>query len=174
MSLHLIIDGYNLIRTSLSLSRQESLGLQEGRKALLERLAAYKRIKALPITVVFDAAGGYNLLEKTERQAGVQVVFSSVGQTADDVIARLAEKKGTKALVVTSDRELAARVEKKGAAAVASEVFEDRMELAFYLETKGLEEEVEEAPGVICPAKKGPGKRKPKAVRQREARVRKI
>ena len=174
MAIHLIIDGYNLIRSSLSLSRQERYGLEEGRKALLERLVAYKRIKGMPVTVVFDAADGPNLSEKTERLAGVQVVFSPAGQIADDVIVRLASKKGTKALVVTSDRNLAFRVEKTGATAIDSDVFEGRMELAFYMDTKGMDAEPEDEPGVICPKKKGPSKRKPKSVRKREAKVRKI
>ena len=174
MSLHLIIDGYNLIRSSYSLSKQERIGLEEGRDALLERLAAYKRIKGIPITVVFDAADGPHLAEKKERKAGIQIIFSPAGQIADDVIARLAAKKGTKALVVTSDRNLASRVEKKGATAVESGVFEEKMELAFYMDFKGADPEAEEEAGVISPKKKGPSKRKPKSVRKREARVRKI
>ena len=43
MAIHLIIDGYNLIRQSPELLAQESQDLSWGRDALLEKLAAYRR-----------------------------------------------------------------------------------------------------------------------------------
>ena len=54
MALHLIIDGYNIIRQSPELLSKESQDLRWGREALLEKLAAYRRLKKHPITVVFD------------------------------------------------------------------------------------------------------------------------
>jgi len=45
MAVHIIIDGYNLIRQSAELSRLDRRDLQHGREALLELLAAYKKIK---------------------------------------------------------------------------------------------------------------------------------
>ncbi len=40
--MHLIIDGYNLIRQSLDLQCLEARELEAGREALLERLADYR------------------------------------------------------------------------------------------------------------------------------------
>ena len=54
MSLHIIIDGYNLIRQSGQLSMLDMQDLQLGREALVDMLAAYKRFKAHRITVVCD------------------------------------------------------------------------------------------------------------------------
>ncbi|MBU4258375.1 MAG: NYN domain-containing protein, partial [Proteobacteria bacterium] len=45
MSLHIIIDGYNLIRQSNTLSNLDGQDIQLGREALLKMLAEYKKIK---------------------------------------------------------------------------------------------------------------------------------
>ena len=174
VGLHLIIDGYNLIRNSPSLSGREAVGLEEGRRALLERLSAYKRIKAMPVTVVFDAAEGPHLRERTEHRAGIKVVFSGAGRTADQVIVNMARDKGARALVVTSDRALARAVTDAGATAVGSPEFEDRMEMAFYMETKGLMGEDEEPEPTLSTRKKGPSRRSTKSVRKKAARMRKL
>ena len=42
MSVHLIIDGFNIIRKSPELLSKESQDLRWGREALLEKLAAYR------------------------------------------------------------------------------------------------------------------------------------
>ena len=174
MSLYLIIDGYNLIRQSPSLSRQEARALEFGREALLARLASYKRIKPHPITVVFDAAEGPVPGETTQRSRGIKVVYSSASETADQVIYRLARNLGTQALVVTSDVALTRAVESAGATAVSSQEFEDRMEQAFYLDVKGEETEDEDYEPSLSTRKKGPSRRLPKAIRRRKARLKKI
>ena len=175
MALHLVIDGYNLIRSSPSLSRQESHGLEEGREALLTRLSAYKKIKPRPITVVFDAAESFHLSTTKEQVRGIKVTYSPAGKTADQIIIKMARRLGSQALVVTSDRPLAQAVEAAGATAVSSSDFEDRMEMAFYLESKGMmDEEDEETEGCLSTRKKGPSRRRPKTARHREAKLKKI
>ena len=174
MGVHLIIDGYNLIRASASMSRQEADGLAYGREALISRLAAYKRIKHWPVTVVFDAMAGPSLSESREQVAGIKVVYSPADQTADQVIVRMARKKGQQAMVVTSDRELAGLAEAAGATVLDSPAFEARMEMAFYMETKGGGVEAEDREPTLSTVKKGPRRRRSKAERQREARLRKV
>ena len=44
MSIHIIIDGYNLIRQSNRLSALDNQDIQLGREALLYMLAAYKKV----------------------------------------------------------------------------------------------------------------------------------
>ena len=48
MGLHLIIDGYNLIRQSAELSRIDRQDITAGRDALLGHLAGYRRLKTPP------------------------------------------------------------------------------------------------------------------------------
>ena len=173
MGLHLIIDGYNLIRSSPSLSAAESSSLEEGREALIERLTAYKRIKAWAITVVFDAGRGPHLAEKRETARGVQIVYSGAGETADQVIVRMARRMGEKAVVVTSDRALAGLAAAAGATVIDSPEFENRLEMAFFMDIKGAEPEADRAP-TLSTRKKGPEKRRSKADRKRSARLKKL
>ncbi|MEN8246931.1 MAG: NYN domain-containing protein [Thermodesulfobacteriota bacterium] len=63
MAVHIIIDGYNLIRQSPELSYLDRQDLQQGREALLGMLAAYKKIKHHQITVVFDGIDAYSLFK---------------------------------------------------------------------------------------------------------------
>ena len=56
MAIHIIIDGYNLIRQSPTLSRLDRQDIASGREALVARLAAYRKLKPHRITVVFDGA----------------------------------------------------------------------------------------------------------------------
>ena len=117
MSLHILIDGYNLIRQSEALSAMERAGLQEGREALLERLASYKRIKHHPITVVFDGTHAHSPVQGRTRYKGINIIFSRPGELADTVIKRLVTRERERAVVVSSDKEIAdfIRVEVKKA-----------------------------------------------------------
>jgi uncharacterized protein len=174
VGLHLIVDGYNVIRQSPDMLRQERCGLEQGRHALLTRLDAYKRVKAWPITVVFDGASGFHLMEKSERIRGINVIFSPVGRTADEVIIRLAAEKGARAVVVTSDKPLAATVERYGAVVMDSLEFENRLELACTLGFKDDSLEEEDSVPTFSTRKKGPSKRRPRTQRMKNKRLKKI
>ena len=89
--MHLVIDGYNLIRQSAMLSAQEELSLQLGRDALLERLRQYKRVRSHRITVVFDAANKPNVAEERRQHKGISIIYSGQGETADAVIKRICQ-----------------------------------------------------------------------------------
>jgi len=70
MSVHIIVDGYNVIRQSPDMGLLDRQALQLGREALVDKLAAYKRLKGYKITVVFDGAGEAGLFEaKTVKKA---------------------------------------------------------------------------------------------------------
>ena len=176
MSMHLVVDGYNLIRQSATLSAKEELSLEDGRQALLERLRQYKRIRGHRITVVFDGANKLALAEEQTQEKGIKTIYSRQGESADSVIKRMCHHEGEKVLVVTSDRELASYVEKHGSVVIGSEDFEARIEMAFYGELKGVEEEDEE--GGWSPdrgtRKKGPAKRLSKKERKRRQKWKKV
>jgi len=83
---HLLIDGYNVIRRIDRFLEAEREGLRAGREALLMELEAYGAATGLAITVVFDGGGrpaGDDSLEGRERFAGVDVVYSGRGRSAD-------------------------------------------------------------------------------------------
>jgi hypothetical protein len=106
MAIHILIDGYNLIRKYPPLSQAEKNDFSKGREKLLEWLAQYRRKIANPITVVFDGGQGGDWDEGRDIYKGIKIRYSPQGQTADDIIKRLAKKEGEKILVVTSDQEL--------------------------------------------------------------------
>jgi uncharacterized protein len=106
MAIHILIDGYNLIRKYPPLSRAEETEFSQGREKLLEWLSQYRRQNPNPITVVFDGGKGGGLAEGRDIYKGIKILYSPQGKTADDIIKGLAKKEGEKILVVTSDQEL--------------------------------------------------------------------
>jgi uncharacterized protein len=106
LAIHILIDGYNLIRKYPPLSRVEEAEFSKGREKLLDWLSQYRRKIANPITVVFDGGKGGDLSEGRDIYKGIKILYSPQGQTADDIIKRLARKEGENTLVVTSDQEL--------------------------------------------------------------------
>jgi hypothetical protein len=175
MATYLVIDGYNLIRRSPSLSTLDKQELQKGREELIRRLAVYKEAKPFPITVVFDGWNQADLWGSTAFQQGIRVVFSRMGQTADEVIIQMAEKMREKAMVVTSDRELQAAAERHHATVISSEAFEQRMEMAYHMAQKDIHtEDIGETTTVRGTRKKGPAKRLPKSVRKAQRRIKRL
>lgn len=106
MAIHILIDGYNLIRKYPPLSQVEKADFSKGREKLLEWLSQYRRKIANPITVVFDGGKGGDPDGGRDIYRGIKVRYSPQGQTADDIIKRMVKKEGEKILVVTSDQEL--------------------------------------------------------------------
>lgn len=173
MSLHIIIDGYNLVRRSEELSRIDRADITRGREALIERLAAYRRLKPHRITVVFDGTGAPALSPARDRMKGIGIVFSRSGESADAVIARMARQERAAALVVSSDRAVVASARSCGAAVIESAEFEARLAMASAMEGS---DPAEEPPPQrrVSTCKKGAGRRLPKRLRQNRLRTAKL
>jgi uncharacterized protein len=173
MSIHIIIDGYNLIRSSSSLSTLDQQDIQLGREALLDSLSSYKRIKHHMITVVFDGTHAPHLSQHKDRVKGIKVKFSRSGETADTVIKRMAARDREKALVVSSDMDIVNFAASMGAATISSPAFEEKITMAVYMDTKG---EVEENQGGWVPTtkKKGPSRRLSKRKRRNRIKIKKL
>jgi hypothetical protein len=180
MAGHLVIDGYNLIRRSGSLRREEDVALELGREELLEQLRRYKRARGQKITVVFDAGAKAELGEACGHKKGIRVIYSAQGETADATIKRICRREGEGLIVVTSDRELAAYAERCGAVTMASESFEDKLEMALFAEVKGVDEnDLEEEESRKRGAgkgirKKGPGRKPSRDERRKRRRLDKL
>jgi uncharacterized protein len=174
MALHIIIDGYNLIRQSNRLSFLDQQDIQVGREALIDSLASYKRIKGHRITVVFDGTDAETFSQTRDQIKGIDIRYSQIGQQADEVIKKLATHFREKALVVTSDRDIAEFVSLKGATPISSPEFEERLVLAAYLETKGMEDNQDNSGWNPTTRKKGPQRRLSKKDRRRKVKLRKL
>jgi predicted RNA-binding protein with PIN domain len=173
MGMHIIIDGYNLVRQSKELSRLDRTDIARGREALIERLAIYHRFKPHRMTVVFDGIGAPALSPGRDRIKGIEIVFSRDGQNADAVIGRMVRQEGAAALVVSSDLAVVRNAQACGAAVIESAEFEGRMAMAGALEAGEPTEESLRARR-ISTRKKGEGRRLSKRLRQNQRRTAKL
>jgi len=173
MSIHIIIDGYNLIRQSKQLSALDLQDIQLGREALLDMLAAYKKIKAHRITVVFDGTRSPMLTLQRDRQKGITIVFSHAGESADTVIKRMARQEGEKVLVVSSDREIVRAVEAEGSATISAPDFEYKLTLSQYAGAMDIDRDAYQG-WKPTTKKKGPSRRLSKKQRKTRTKIRKL
>jgi predicted RNA-binding protein with PIN domain len=107
---HLVVDGYNVTKTGYG-----ELSLEQQRVRLIAGLAVLRAQTGAEVTVVFD--GAERLPAAPAAPRGVRVIFSAVGEIADEVIRRLvrAEPTGRPVVVVSSDREVADGIRQAGA-----------------------------------------------------------
>lgn len=101
----LLVDGYNVVRCTPPYRELADADLAAAREALVSDVAAFAQGE-WDATVVFDGAGNKQSDGVPHRFAGITVVFSRHGTTADSVIealARTARERGDAVEVVTSD-----------------------------------------------------------------------
>lgn len=173
MAIHIIIDGYNLIRQSPEMALLDRRSLQLGREALVDRLAVYKRCKPYKITVVFDGRCQSAPYDCRDRLKGIAIRYSRDDECADDVIGRMARQEKAQALVVSSDRAVMAAAESAGATVIDAAGFEDKLTMACQPPRKGGQNavETEKAGWVPGTRKKGPSRRLSKRNRRARARL---
>jgi predicted RNA-binding protein with PIN domain len=176
MAIHIIIDGYNMIRQSPGLSDLERIDIQHGREALIDWLAVYKRIKPHKITVVFDGSNAPALSARRYFLKGIAIKFSRSGETADTVIKRMARQEKEHALVVSSDREIVKAAASHGAATISSPEFEEKLVMAEHMNTKGLalDDEDDEPGWKPSTKKRGPRRRLSKQMRRNKLKISKL
>jgi predicted RNA-binding protein with PIN domain len=173
MSIHIIIDGYNLIRQSTTLSRLDQEDIMLGRDALVDMLAAYRKIKPHRITVVFDGHHSPAFSQQRDQKKGIAIRFSRRGESADDLIKRMAIKEREKALVVSSDLEVTNTAAAHGAATISAPLFEDKIGMAVQLDA--LEIDAEDRAGwTPTTKKKGPSRRLSKKQRRNRMKIKKL
>ncbi len=173
MPIHIIIDGYNLIRQSATLSALDQQDIMLGREALVDQLATYRKIKPHRITVVFDARHSPLFSQQNDRHQGIAIRFSRRGESADDVIKRMAREEREKALVVSSDREIINFATRCGAATISAPQFEDKIEMAIQIEhhAEAIENGSERVSRI---KKKGPSRRLSKKLRRNKMKIKKL
>ena len=113
----LVVDGYNVIyKSARYLARMDETAdgdpFEQARDLLVADVAAYAKGRYEPV-IVFDAAGNVSPERPDLSKAGVRLVFSPAGESADTVIERLvteARLAPQAVTVVTSDRTIRATV----------------------------------------------------------------
>lgn len=176
---HILIDGYNLIRTSPDLLQFEAKSLEAGRLELLRQLACYKQIKGHAITVVFDASQTLNMQVLEESIQGIRVLYSEMAQSADTVLINLARELRDQVVMVSSDREILQASQRAGCSLMTSSEFKRQLDQArlydrFSASSDGYQESKRPVLGKNATRKKGPAKRLPRAKRRAYQKLKNI
>lgn len=101
----LIVDGYNVIHHDARYRAMADVDLDAARTRLVEDVAAFATGESRAV-VVFDGAGNPMSDGTPHHVAGVSVIFSPSGESADSVVeglARRSRERGERVTVVTSD-----------------------------------------------------------------------
>ncbi len=151
MSLHFILDGYNLIKQN---ERLAFLKLQDARDAFLARIKAQNLQGSAKnsVTVVFDGQ------MDTNRQCyspAIEVVYTG-GETADEWIKRFVEdcQRPKNLVVVTDDKEIRCFVKSLGASIMGARAFLEgkdvfRRQLGFVPKSQKVQNEKKEISSVL-------------------------
>lgn len=173
----ILIDGYNLIRRSQVLSEIDSRDLERGRLALVKKLSEYKKITGHKITVVFDATATDNYRVEGEKMAGINILYSAGGQTADEVIIDLVRKYRQQLIVVSSDNQIIHAAQATGCGVLGVSEFENKINQAVLFGTSMPTEENEDKKPIHkrwITKKKGNPKKLPKSKRKALAGLEKL
>jgi predicted RNA-binding protein with PIN domain len=102
--IRILVDGYSLLHNWPELAEGAPRHSEAARDALVEMLQSYQDASGTPVTVFFDGRGARRKPKNASTNA-VEVLFSSTGQTADDLIERAAHRFQPygEVLVVTDD-----------------------------------------------------------------------
>ncbi len=99
--------------------------MEKAREELVELLGEYKAGAACDITVVFDGYKSGGSVEQVSFRRGVKVIYSRLGERADEVIKRIIATEHRAWIVASSDREIISRAWAQGSIPVSSERFLD-------------------------------------------------
>ena len=101
----ILVDGYSLLHGWQELAEGRPRHSEAARDALVEMLTHYQDACGTPVTIFFDGRGARRSKPKNAAGKPVEVLYSSAGQTADDLIERAALRFQDygEVLVVTDD-----------------------------------------------------------------------
>ena len=102
---YIIVDGYNIIFAWEDLAKMAEGDLDAARRRLLDMLCSYASFKKCRMVVVFDGYKAKGNPGSREQLAGLQVVYTAEGETADAYIEALVHDIGSNfsVRVATSD-----------------------------------------------------------------------
>ncbi|HIE08209.1 MAG TPA: hypothetical protein EYP64_09200 [Desulfarculaceae bacterium] len=166
----LAIDGYNVIAalTGEALAR---LDIEYEREEFNQLLVRYRGLSKNRITVVYDGGRALGREPRNYSESGVKITFSTSGQTADQLLIRMAHQYGSGLTVVSSDREVARESEKSGAVVLEAGEFVQRMLLALGGDEAGDDETSDVRSQRHLTRKKGNPNRLSKKERRRSQRL---
>src|SRR4051812_17279761 len=101
----ILVDGYSLLHAWDELAPGKSRFSAAAREDLINRLTHYYDAAGTPVTVVFDGAGIDQTSSPFPSTPEMEIIYSRAGQTADQLIERVAHRLSGygEVLVVTDD-----------------------------------------------------------------------
>ncbi len=133
-------------------------------------LSFFGRQRSHKITIVFDGWQGGSSTESRKKEQGISVIYSRLGERADEVIKRLAQESKRELTIVTSDRGIIQALESKRILTMGAQEFQERL-LRSGQEAINKKDEIEVEP---VKTKKGNPRRLPKAQRKKHKQWDKI
>lgn len=157
--MRIIIDGYNVIGVLHN-------DMEKIRNSFIELLIKYKNLKHHDITVVFDAYKSGDKYEQTAFSGGVKIIYTKLGETADDMIKRIISHEQREWVVISTDKDLTKYTWSVNSVPVPSSFFLDILEIG--MQPKRLNGEDEDDTVEIKPLKGSPFRlsRKDKALKR--------
>ena len=116
------MDGFSLLHEWVELAPGQPRFSRTAREQLIHWLRLYRDASATPLTIVFDGAGPIpNLDPENLSCRDFEIIYSKSGQTADDIIERVAARLVAygEVLVVTDDSAERETVSSAGAASMS-------------------------------------------------------
>jgi predicted RNA-binding protein with PIN domain len=184
MSRLILVDGYNVIHRNPQFRPALAQSLESARALLIAQLAQRYRYTADQVVVVFDGAESH---EHTDFDRQIRVIYSRRGESADQVIARLARAAraaGQEVQLFSDDRAVRAAIGMEGGRAETAHAlgrhlyaapptlarrfqYQMRMRALYGLDPAVKLEDLEEPPSS---EQRQPGKRRKHAGRARKKR----
>ena len=126
---HLLVDGYSIIYAWPPLRAALRRSLEQARNQLTTVLTRLQDATGVRVAVVFDSRHGARL-SAGETPAGVEVIFTRKGMTADACIERLVARATApeRFLVATDDHAEATTVRSFGGRVITAEELQDWLE----------------------------------------------
>ncbi len=114
--------------------------MEKARDTLLGAVIEYRKVKDHDITVVFDGYKNGMATQQLSFRDNVKVIFTRLGERADDVIKKTVTQERREWIVVTADRDIADHAWAAGSVAVAPERFMDIITRAHRINTDEVRE----------------------------------
>ena len=118
---YLLVDGHSVIFAWEDLRKIHARRTAAARDELIRRLTAYQDATGVRVVAVFDGKG--DLTNEAGEPGGIQVFYSGAGQTADEIVERLAAKYASRheMSVATDDHMERQTAETFGAIAISTD-----------------------------------------------------
>jgi predicted RNA-binding protein with PIN domain len=137
----ILVDGYSLLHNWQELAAGKARHSHTAREELIHQLTRFYDAEGTPLTVVFDGAGRKAEVSTLPPNPDVEVIYTRGGQTADQLIERVATNmRGYgEVLVVTDDLAERDTVEASGALVSSCANFIQTMKAAISSMEKRIE-----------------------------------